>query len=74
MSGDKFIFVTRCLRIRDMEKAGDIVNMFGQKTELRSTRFGVKFREISRKSNDQLKKNRFPQNSRLLNKSLLYKG
>ena len=47
ISGDKFIFVTRCLRIRDIEKAGDIVDMFRQKTELRSTRFGVKFREIS---------------------------
>ena len=49
ISGDKFISVTRCLRIRDLEKAGDIVNMFRQKTELRGTRFGVKFREISRK-------------------------
>ena len=37
--------MTRCLRIRDLEIAEDIVNMFGQKTELRSTRFGVKFRE-----------------------------
>ena len=41
--------MTRCLRIRDLEIAEDIVNMFGHKTELRSTRFGVKFREISRK-------------------------
>ena len=49
ISGDKFIFVTRFLRIRDIEKAEDIVNMFGQKTELRSMRFGVNFREISRK-------------------------
>ena len=40
ISGEKFIFVTGCLR-------GEIVNMFGQKTELRSTRFGVKFRDIS---------------------------
>ena len=29
----KFISMTRCLRIRDLEKAEDIVNMFGKKTE-----------------------------------------
>ena len=51
ISGDKFISMTRCLRIRDLEKAEDIVNMFGQKTELRSTRFGVKSREFHAKSN-----------------------
>ena len=41
--------MTRCLRFRDLEKAEDIANMFRQKTELRSTRFGIKFRESSPK-------------------------
>ena len=70
-------------RIRDIEKAVDIANMFGQKTELRSKRFGVKFREISHKNNHHFKRRsvssgvrmfcKLFQNSRLLSKRLLYK-
>ena len=56
--------MTSCLRIREIEKDGDIVNRFGQKTELRSTRFGVKFLAKSRqKVMISSKESRFPRAS-----------
>ena len=64
--------MTRCLCIRDLENTEDILNMFGQKTELRCTRFGVKFREIARKKQAYFAS--FFKNLSLLGKSLFNKG